>query len=80
VTRNSGFATVTSIAYTFSQGVPEPEHWGILAEGLRHPVEPSVRDTLAGFGILSYRLFYFERDELGAVPDSPATPWAETVP
>ena len=29
-------ANVTSIAYTFSQGVPEPEHWSILAKGLRH--------------------------------------------
>jgi 4-alpha-glucanotransferase len=29
-------------------------------------VEPEVRKTLARFGILSYRLFYFERDEKGA--------------
>jgi 4-alpha-glucanotransferase len=29
-------------------------------------VEPEVRETLARFGILSYRLFYFERDEKGA--------------
>jgi 4-alpha-glucanotransferase len=29
-------------------------------------VEPSVRETLVRFGILSYRLFYFERDEKGA--------------
>src|SRR5262249_52815977 len=28
-------------------------------------VEPSVRKTLAQFGILSYRLFYFERNETG---------------
>jgi 4-alpha-glucanotransferase len=28
-------------------------------------VEPQVRKTLASFGILSYRLFYFERDEKG---------------
>ena len=28
-------------------------------------VEPVVRDTLARFGILSYRLFYFERKENG---------------
>src|SRR5262249_9425777 len=28
-------------------------------------VEPSVRETLARFGILSYRLFYFERNENG---------------
>ena len=28
-------------------------------------VEPEVRETLARFGILSYRLFYFERDEHG---------------
>ncbi len=28
-------------------------------------VEPAVRDALARFGILSYRLFYFERDERG---------------
>lgn len=28
-------------------------------------VEPSVRETLARFGILSYRLFYFERNERG---------------
>jgi 4-alpha-glucanotransferase len=29
-------------------------------------VEPSVREALARCGILSYRLFYFERDERGA--------------
>ena len=28
-------------------------------------VEPSVRETLERFGILSYRLFYFERNERG---------------
>ena len=28
-------------------------------------VEPEVRETLAKFGILSYRLFYFERDKNG---------------
>ena len=28
-------------------------------------VEPAIRDTLARFGILSYRLFYFEKDERG---------------
>jgi 4-alpha-glucanotransferase len=28
-------------------------------------VEPAVRETLARFGILSYRLFYFEKDERG---------------
>jgi 4-alpha-glucanotransferase len=28
-------------------------------------VEPAVRDTLARFGILSYRLFYFEKNEQG---------------
>src|SRR5206468_9013644 len=27
---------VTSIAYTFSQGVPEDFHWPLLAEGLSH--------------------------------------------
>jgi 4-alpha-glucanotransferase len=29
-------------------------------------VEPFVREALAQFGILSYRLFYFERDQAGA--------------
>jgi 4-alpha-glucanotransferase len=29
-------------------------------------VEPRVRETLARFGVLSYRLFYFERRESGA--------------
>ena len=28
-------------------------------------VEPAIRETLARFGILSYRLFYFEKDERG---------------
>jgi 4-alpha-glucanotransferase len=28
-------------------------------------VEPAVRETLARFGILSYRLFYFEKDQKG---------------
>jgi len=27
---------VTSVAYTFSQGVPEKGHWAILAKGLEH--------------------------------------------
>ena len=30
-------------------------------------VEPSTRETLERFGILSYRLFYFERDDSGAM-------------
>jgi 4-alpha-glucanotransferase len=29
-------------------------------------VEPAVRETLAGFGILSYRLFYFEKHKDGS--------------
>ena len=29
-------------------------------------VDPSIRETLARFGILSYRLFYFEKNEDGA--------------
>src|SRR5205807_7286201 len=29
-------------------------------------VEPEVRETLAKFGILSYRLFYFEKNAAGA--------------
>ncbi len=29
-------------------------------------VEPEVRETLARFGILSYRLFYFEKNKAGA--------------
>jgi len=28
-------------------------------------VEPSIRETLARFGILSYRLFYFEKEDAG---------------
>ena len=28
-------------------------------------VEPSIRETLARFGVLSYRLFYFEKNERG---------------
>ena len=28
-------------------------------------VEPSIRETLASFGMLSYRLFYFEKNESG---------------
>jgi len=31
-------------------------------------VEPAVRDTLARFGILSCRVFYFEKNERGEVP------------
>ncbi|MCU0226175.1 MAG: 4-alpha-glucanotransferase [Bryobacterales bacterium] len=30
-------------------------------------VEPATRETLEKFGILSYRLFFFERDEAGAM-------------
>jgi 4-alpha-glucanotransferase len=38
-------------------------------------VEPEVRETLRRFGILSYRLFYFEKDSSGAF-----RPWAEYPP
>ena len=31
-------------------------------------VEPAVRETLARFGILSYRLFYFEKNAARRVP------------
>ena len=31
-------------------------------------VEPEVRETLARYGILSYRLFYFEKDEQRRFP------------
>ena len=31
-------------------------------------VEPEVRETLARFGILSYRLFYFEKNEQRRIP------------
>lgn len=45
-------------------------------------VEPAVRETLARFGILSYRLFYFERDERGAFrsfQDYPASALVSTT-
>ena len=37
-------------------------------------VEPEVRDTLARFGILSYRLLYFEKDEAGGFRNYAAYP------
>ena len=37
-------------------------------------VEPSFRETLARFGILSYRLFYFEKDERGEFRPNSAYP------
>ena len=45
-------------------------------------MEPVVRETLERFGILSYRLFYFERDEAGgfrAFEDYPESALASTT-
>ncbi|MEO8372386.1 MAG: 4-alpha-glucanotransferase [Candidatus Solibacter sp.] len=39
-------------------------HVVIVGEDLG-TVEPSIRETLARFGMLSYRLFYFEKNDLG---------------
>jgi 4-alpha-glucanotransferase len=37
-------------------------------------VQPEVRETLAGFGILSYRLLYFEQDQKGRFKSSEQYP------
>jgi 4-alpha-glucanotransferase len=37
-------------------------------------VQPEVRETLARFGVLSYRLFYFEKNERGEFRDLTAYP------
>jgi 4-alpha-glucanotransferase len=42
-------------------------------------VEPHVRETLSRFGILSYRLFYFERDGSGAYKPPPEYPYQALV-
>jgi len=42
-------------------------------------VEPNVRETLARFGILSYRLFYFERDSQGGYKPPSEYPYQALV-
>jgi 4-alpha-glucanotransferase len=42
-------------------------------------VEPAVRETLARFGILSYRLFYFEKDAAGEFKPPDAYPPSAVV-
>ena len=42
-------------------------------------VEPEVRETLARFGILSYRLFYFEREASGAYKHANQYPYQALV-
>ena len=68
------------------------DHWEdliriVALESVRHrvivvgedlgTVEPEVRDALARFGILSYRLLYFEKDQAAGISaehaDYPAT-------
>ncbi len=42
-------------------------------------VEPEVRETLSRFGILSYRLFYFEREHNGAYKHASQYPYQALV-
>ncbi len=42
-------------------------------------VDPAIRETLARFGVLSYRLFFFEKNELGEFRDSTEYPWQALV-
>jgi 4-alpha-glucanotransferase len=42
-------------------------------------VEPEVRETLSRFGILSYRLFYFEREKDGEYKRPPQYPYQALV-
>jgi len=55
--RNLDFVRILALESVRSQVVVVGEDLGT--------VEPIVRETLAKFGILSYRLFYFEKNELG---------------
>ena len=42
-------------------------------------VDPAVRETLARSGVLSYRLFFFEKNERGEFRDSSEYPWQALV-
>jgi 4-alpha-glucanotransferase len=53
--RNDDFVRILALESVRNQVVVVGEDLGT--------VEPSVRETLARFGILSYRLFYFEKNE-----------------
>jgi 4-alpha-glucanotransferase len=55
--RNDDFVRILALESVRNQVVVVGEDLGT--------VEPSIRETLARFGILSYRLFYFEKNEGG---------------
>ena len=55
--RNDDFVRILALESVRNQVVVVGEDLGT--------VEPSIRETLARFGILSYRLFYFEKNERG---------------
>ena len=55
--RNEDFVRILALESVRNQVVVVGEDLGT--------VEPSIRETLARFGMLSYRLFYFEKNERG---------------
>ena len=55
--RNHDFVRILALESVRNQVIVVGEDLGT--------VEPSIRETLASFGILSYRLFYFEKNERG---------------
>jgi 4-alpha-glucanotransferase len=55
--RNDDFVRILALESVRNQVVVVGEDLGT--------VDPSIRETLARFGILSYRLFYFEKNEAG---------------
>ena len=55
--RNQDFVRILALESVRNQVVVVGEDLGT--------VDPSIRETLARFGILSYRLFYFEKNEQG---------------
>jgi 4-alpha-glucanotransferase len=55
--RNQDFVRILALESVRNQVIVVGEDLGT--------VEPSIRDTLASFGMLSYRLFYFEKNERG---------------
>jgi 4-alpha-glucanotransferase len=69
--RNHDFVRILALESVRNQVIVVGEDLGT--------VEPSIRETLAGFGMLSYRLFYFEKNERGEFRRSDEYPMQSLV-